>query len=131
LSAAFVDSSCLVAILLGEPPGTRTGRIFRRYDRLFASNLLEAEVCAAARRERVVLARPSVFQDLLWVLPDRALGVQIDRVLDTGYLRGADVWHLACALLLRDRIPELEFLTLDEPQAALAGALGFPTPLAR
>lgn len=129
MTAAYVDSSFLVAVLFGEPTGGEVGRMLPTYERLFASNLLEAEVCSAARREGVTLVRPGVFQDLLWVLPGRPLGAEIDVALGAGYLRGADVWHVACALYVRADVPELEFLTLDGPQRTVAAALGFPTPV--
>ena len=129
MSVAYVDSSCIVAIVFGEAAGIGTGRRLRRYDHLFASNLLEAEVCSAAEREGVVLARPAVFQDILWVLPSRPLSPEIDRTVAAGYLRGADLWHVATALYLKEHFPELEFLTLDQPQADVAARLGFVTPL--
>lgn len=129
LTAAYVDSSCLVAVLFGEPTAAGVGGMLASHARLFASNLLEAEVCAAARREGIALQRPGVFQDLLWVLPSRPLGAEIDAVLGAGYLRGADLWHVACAVYVRAEVPGLEFLTLDGPQRAVAAALGFPAPV--
>ena len=129
MTAAYVDSSCLVAVLLGEPAGAEIGRMLASYGRLFASNVLEAEVCSAARREGVTLARPGIFQDLLWVPPGRPLGAEIDMVLGVGYLRGADLWHVACALYVRADVPELEFFTLDGPQRAVATELEFQAPV--
>jgi predicted nucleic acid-binding protein len=129
LTAAYVDSSCLVAVLLEESPGAAARRALARYDQLCSSNLLEAEVASAARREGVTLRRASIFQDLFWVLPDRPLSVEMDRALAAGYLRGADLWHIAMALFLRDQLPEIEFLTLDGPQRQVASTLGFKTPL--
>lgn len=129
MTAAYVDSSWLVAVLLGESTSGDAGRMLASDQRLFASNLLEAEVCSAARRERVTLARPGVFQDLLWVLPARSLGTEIDTALGGGYLRGAALWHVACALYVRAEVPELEFLTLDGSQRTVAAALGFPAPV--
>ena len=54
--------------------------------------------------------------------PEQEVG---QAVLDAGQLRGADAWHLACALYLSPEPRELEFLTLDGRQAAVAVALGF------
>ena len=51
-------------------------------------------------------------------------------VLRQGYVRGADLWHLACAAFLRRDLSSLEFLTLDARQGVVARALGFETPLA-
>lgn len=49
----------------------------------------------------------------------------MSRALEVGYLRGADLWHVACALYLVEDAPELSFLTRDERQSAVAEALGF------
>lgn len=41
-------------------------------------------------------------------------------------LRGADLWHLALAIGLRDHTPELIFLTFDERLKTSARGEGFP-----
>jgi len=79
------------------------------------------------------LARESVDdvalrQRIDWVIPDRPLAPEIGRALEIGYLRGADLWHVACALFLEPHPRELEFATLDKRQKAAAGTLGFPAP---
>jgi hypothetical protein len=56
------------------------------------------------------------------------LSTEITRVLSAGYLRGADLWHVATALYLRTDLPDIDFLTLDQPQRAVAATLGFKTP---
>ena len=96
----------------------------RRYE-LFASNLVEAELRAAAARERVELDA-DLLTWLDWVLPDRPLTDELTRVLSAGYLRGADAWHLACALYLAGDPADLPFLTLDGRQRVVARRLGFP-----
>lgn len=65
-----------------------------------------------------------------WILPDRPLGEELARALGAGYLRGADLWHVACALYLAGAIGStVEFLTLDARQRAVASALGLPAPV--
>ena len=59
------------------------------------------------------------------MLPDRTLSAEIGRVLAAAGLRGADLWHLACALYLEPEPDELVFLTLDPPQRTAASRLGF------
>lgn len=78
-------------------------RRLERMKRLLASNVLEAELLAAARREGVDLD-PS-FLGAIWILPD---------------------WHLATALFLAEDPSSLVFPTLDERQRDAAGSLGFP-----
>jgi hypothetical protein len=129
MKIGYVDSSCVVAVLLTEAASPRVGRTLGGFDRLYASNLLEAEVLSVAHREGLDADRAMLFGDLRWVSPSRALSAEIDRALAAGYLRGADLWHVANALYLRPDIPDLEFLSLDGPQAEVAARLGFRTPL--
>ena len=60
-----------------------------------------------------------------WILPTRPIGKEIETVLSVGYVRGADLWHLACALYVTKRTSELAFVTLDQRQRDVAEALGF------
>lgn len=48
-------------------------------------------------------------------------------VLGTGYLRGADLWHVATALYVSPDPSELAFVTVDTRQGTAAEALGFVT----
>ena len=45
--------------------------------------------------------------------------------LRIGYLRGADLWHIATALYMFDEPSDITFLTLDRRQGDVAAALGF------
>jgi predicted nucleic acid-binding protein len=125
LARAFVDTSCLVAIALGERGSPAVAARLKRFEELFASNLLEAELRATLARERVTID-PDVLTWLDWVFPDRPLTQELSRVFAAGYLRGADAWHVACALHMSENPEEVTFLTLDRPQRAIARRLGFP-----
>jgi len=130
LSAAYVDSSFAVAIVLGEPRARNLVRIVERFDEIVASDLLLAEVLSAAAREGVPLeAVLEALEDLSLVLPDRTLRAEIQEILALGRLRGADLWHLACAMFVAGEArSEVSFLSRDEPQRRLARRLGFPSP---
>ena len=130
MSAAYVDSSFAVAIVLGEPRARNLVRIVERFDEIVASDLLLAEVLSAAAREGVPLeAVLEALEDLSLVLPDRTLRAEIQEILALGRLRGADLWHLACAMFVAGEArSEVSFLSRDEPQRRLARRLGFPSP---
>lgn len=64
---------------------------------------------------------------MTWILPDRSLQPEIEQTIAAGYLRGADLWHVACALFLVNDPREIAFLTRDERQRSVAKALGFKT----
>ena len=84
----------------------------REHDVLLSSNLLEAELRATLVREAAEV--------------DEALfSVEIIRVLRAGYLRGADLWHLATAMYVTPEPRDLTFLTLDRRQEEVAEELGF------
>jgi hypothetical protein len=125
LKAAFVDTSCLVAIAFGEAGSARVAARLAAYEAVFASGLLEAELKAALLREGVPGEPLVLLPGLDWVYPDRPLTPEIDRVLEAGYVKGADAWHLACALYLAPAGEDLHFETLDTRQRAVAAKLGF------
>jgi hypothetical protein len=116
-----------VALLFGEA-GTRAvrGRL-ESCARLYSANQLEAELRAELVRERVAW-QADLVAGIGWVLPARRLTDEIAHVLEAGYLRGADLWHVACALHLHRALGELEFLTLDSTQREVAAAAGLSAP---
>jgi predicted nucleic acid-binding protein len=124
--AAYVDSSCLVAIRFDEAGGRAMSKRLESLDRIFSSNLLEAEFLAALAREHAEDDN-GLLDRLTWILPTRRLGAEITRILRAGYLRGPDLWHLATALYLVEEPAELPFITLDARQREVAAVLGFPT----
>lgn len=124
LSVAYVDTSFLVAIAFGERGAKSSARRLDGFDELLSSNLLEAELRSAFRREEVPFEQ-NLLSWITWVLPDRSLGREMARVLEAGYVRGADLWHLAAALYLVEDPRELSFLTLDDRQRKVAETLGF------
>ena len=127
MARAYVDTSCLVSVLLNERGSTDVRRRLGRFDELLASTFLEAELRATLHRERVSTL-PPILTGLTWILPNRPLGPEITRVLAAGYVRGADCWHLATALYAAQDPASLAFLTLDQSQAAVGGKLGFAIP---
>lgn len=129
MKAAYVDSSCVVAAAFAEPPGAAVVARMAEYDELLSSNLLAAELMASARREGVDLPAEWL-APFSWILPLRPLHAELQAVLGEGYLRGADLWHVACALYVARDPGELDFLTLDSRQARVAAGVGLrvPTP---
>ena len=126
MPVAYVDTSCLVLIAFRERGASALTRKLEGFDDLFSSNLLEAELRAACSREEVE-SDPVILSAVSWVIPDRPLSAEIARVLEAGYVRGADCWHLVTGLFLVEDPAEISFLTLDKRQAQVARALGFRT----
>jgi predicted nucleic acid-binding protein len=124
VSLAYVDTSVLVAIALGEPGADDVARELATFRRIAASPLLDAELRSAMRREGRTLVE-SIVEQVTWVLPQRELTPEIRRVFDVGYLRGADCLHLASALYIATDPAATTFLTLDSRQRTVAKALGF------
>lgn len=125
MSTAYVDTSCLVAIAFAEAGWESVARELEVFDALLSSTLLEAELRSVLEREgRQPLAEP-LLAELSWVHPPRALSQELQRVITHGYLKGADLWHLACALYTANDPDELTFASLDQRQATVAAELGF------
>ena len=124
MSVAYVDTSALVAVLFDEPGGVELGSRLETFSHVVSSNLLESELRSALQGEGVAYG-----EDLLgavkWVLPERPLGPEFAAVLQAGYLRGADLWHVATALYLAQDPSEVTFVTRDRRQQAAASLLGF------
>ena len=126
MTDAFIDSSVAVSLALREPTAAAMMLRLAPFNAMYASDLLEAELRSVCRREQVDL-ETSLLNELEVVLPTRTLVSEITRVLDAGYVRGADCWHLATALYLAPDPGELTFVTLDVRQREVAKALGFAT----
>ena len=124
MSVAFLDTSYLVAIALDESDAPALLRRLNAFGRVSASVLLEAELQSTLKREMRPLDE-RLIERIIWVHTERPLGPEIGRVLDKGYLRGADCFHLASALYLSPQPFAMTFLTLDTRQRAVAKALGF------
>jgi hypothetical protein len=122
---AYVDTSCLVAIAFAEGGATKMAGRLGRMDRLFASNLLEGELRSALTREGLSVDPAGLLSGITWVYPNRPLSAEFERVTAEGYVKGADLWHLACALFLTPEPKALAFLTLDKRQEEIARKLGF------
>lgn len=130
MKAAYVDTSLLLAIVFDEPGASTLLRSLSRYEQAFSSDLLTAETLSAAARERLdVAAVTHALDTVALVLPHRSLDREVQEVLGHGYIRGADVWHLACAVFLADGArSELAFLSRDVAQRRIARRLGFNAP---
>ena len=124
---AYVDTSVLTAIAFDEPGAVAYAQRLDEFDRLISSNLLEAELRAAFAHENL-LFQESMIAGIEWILPNRTLAPEFARVLETGYLPGADLWHVATALYVFPPLGGLSFVTLDARQSAVAQALGFQVP---
>jgi hypothetical protein len=126
LTVAYVDSSCLVSVAFGEAAAKRVGGRLLGFDRLVSSNLLEAELRSALIREGTSADPGALLEGIGWIFPDRPLTREYERIAAAGHVKGADLWHLACALFIDPDAGELSFLTLDRRQGEVAAALGFP-----
>jgi len=97
MTVAYVDNSALIAVAFDESVGMDMANRLMKIPHLLSSNLLEAELRSAFSREGVDLPQ-SLLSGLNWVFPDRPLESEIMAILRVGYLRGADLWHVASAL---------------------------------
>jgi predicted nucleic acid-binding protein len=130
VTTAYLDSSVLLSIAFREPTATGLQRILGRYDRLVSSDLIVAECLSAAQREEIDHETMlTTLRPIALILLSRSLAREMREALDEGPLRGADLWHVACAMFLAaDARAEVAFLSRDQPQRRLAKRVGFQTP---
>lgn len=126
MAVAYLDTSALVAVALGEPSGGAMAERLNAFTGIMSSNLLEAELRSVYAREKRRFEAIRL-TGIEWVMPNRPLSPEIALVLDTGYMRGADLWHLASALFIAPDPGAMFFVTLDKRQQAAASILGFQT----
>ena len=119
-----MDTSAIIAVEFNEPGGHEVLERLNEFTTLMSLNLLEAEVRSVYMRD----GRPfteEALSNIEWIVPDTPLSAELDIASQAGYLRGADLWHVATALYIFDEPPEVTFLTLDRRQGEVAAALGF------
>lgn len=124
MKSAYVDTSAVVAIAFGETGAETLSRRLSGFGRVYSSNLLEAELLSVSQRKRRAFPEHLVSR-FHWVVPTRRLTAELGVVLGAGYVRGADLWHLACALYVAPDPSKLSFITRDERQADVAATLRF------
>ena len=123
---AYIDTSAILAIEFGEADAPYAKERIDHASTLIASNLMEAEVRSAMRRLGTGLD-PKLISDVDWVYPNRPLTPEFDVILRAGYLRGADLWHVAVALFASPDPSQISFITLDMRQRNVARDIGFQT----
>ena len=123
---AYVDTSAVLAIEFDEVNAPYAIERIDRASKLVSSNLMEAELRSAMRRQGIELD-PKIISDVGWVHPDRPLTLEFEVALRAGYLRGADLWHVAVALYVSPDPSQISFVTLDGRQRKVAQELGFQT----
>ena len=125
---AYVDTSAILSIVFEEPDWEITAHRLAEFPVLLSSNLLEAEMRSAFEREGMAFDAGSVSR-IGWVNPTRPLGREMaEAIANGGYLKGADLWHVAVALFLDESVPgKLSFITLDDRQRVVATNMGLET----
>jgi predicted nucleic acid-binding protein len=125
-SLVYIDTSVLVSVFFKEDVSSKYLNFFSKKYQLISSSLMLAEFYSVLNREKVEIA---FSQDLLSYIQIINLIDDLDyylkEVLDHGYLKGADLFHLAVAHQLSPYGEELFFLTADKQQARIATKLGF------
>ena len=123
---AYIDSSAILAIEFREDGFQSVLDRIGDHADIIASNLVEAEIRAAEAREGRTFNQP-LHSNITWIYPNRPLTTEFDRVLRVGYLRGADLWHVAVALYAAPDPSQISFITLDMRQRDIARKIGFQT----
>lgn len=126
MAFAYADTSALVAVQFAEPTRSAYLRVFRAQRRLVTTTLAQAELWATMIREQEPLdSTDRLLQRLEIFVPPDDLASECREALSVGYLRGADLWHVASAMRLAGKHrKQLTFCTGDAQQAKIAGQVG-------
>lgn len=123
---AYVDSSVVIALIFDEPEAKKFQKDLANYKIIFSSNILEAEVYSACRREgRAFAAAKEFIDNVSLYFSDRSYEPEYQTIARLGYLRGADALHLATAMDFDPGCKKTVFFTADEQQKKLAQLIGF------
>jgi predicted nucleic acid-binding protein len=130
----YLDSSTVLRVLLRQP---KPLKVWARWERAYASELLHVEACRVIDRLRLegaldddgvadVREELARIESALATLPlSRPVADRASLPMAT-VVRTLDALHLASAMLLRERLGiALVFATHDPQQARAARALGF------
>ncbi|MEI6805931.1 MAG: type II toxin-antitoxin system VapC family toxin [Myxococcaceae bacterium] len=127
MNVVYVDTSVLVSLFFEDSDSNnRFSRLLKEADEVVSSVLIEAEFLSVILREKINLsAGVDYLKQISLVIPDRSISKELGVIFSKAYVRGADAFHLACALYLDPKASELQFLTADIQQQKAAQALGF------
>lgn len=117
--------------MFSETGSSRIEKTLHKYSRCLSHHLIEAELRSVGVREEISESEVVAYiapLDLLY--PTTEIRNSIRAVLQEGYLRGADLLHVAAAHSLSNTVGvTIAFLTLDKQQGAIASKLGLDNPL--
>ena len=120
----YVDTSVLVSVLFNERGASFFWGTLDE-NKILSSFLTEAELYSAAKRVGVFPERvDAMLGHIEFFSPSYSLQKEYRKIYKAGYCKGADTYHLACALDLSEKIPGLQFLSADRKQTDLAKKMG-------
>jgi predicted nucleic acid-binding protein len=125
---AYLDTSAFLALVFRQSGYKQIEKILENVEQVLTTDLLMSEATSVFVRERgdFEVLKTSL-GGLLFITAELSVPL-LESVLRAGWLRGADLYHLAAAFWLTDSKPKnIYFLTLDEQQNRVAGKLGFKT----
>lgn len=129
MTSYYVDTSVILAIAFSESTSSKYKQILLSAEDILSSHLLEAEFLSAIAREKVASTEMiSILDNISFVIPNRSMREEYKKIFQSGYCKGSDAFHIACALFLDPEASELHFLTADEQQRKVALGLGFKSP---
>jgi predicted nucleic acid-binding protein len=125
LKAAYIDSSVIIAASLNQL--TKSDKFFEiceEYE-FFSSYLLAAETYSAMKREKFPLKVAQPFIERANFLSRPIHAELFKKGLKKAYVRGADLYHIATALLIRENYSsQISFFSLDSKQSEVAKKCG-------
>lgn len=121
----YVDTSVILSKLFGEPVKFDWEKLKNRT--IFSCSLIYYETISACARENLDLEDAnSLLNSIDIISPNSILRKETEKILSVGFLKGADLKHVATAVWLSKGEPKnLHFLSFDKQQSLVAKKLGF------
>lgn len=126
----YIDTSFLLAIIMGEPNATRYTRVWDSCDDRYSSQLLWAECIVTLRRLGVYEERSELAGAMLGGITAFAYNgtivQRIEREAALSRCRTLDAIHVASALELNDHGGDFVIASLDERMRDVASSVSLP-----
>ena len=127
----YLDTSAWIAWKFKQAGSDIFKKIALDSDTVISCPLFVSEYVSFLKRNEI-LSQTRYEEELdfiRWIFPAVPLFKEYSQCGKLGFLRGADLYHIATALwFAQDRPSELIFLTCDLKQKEAAKKLGFKTP---
>lgn len=123
---SYLDTSAFLACVFGQAGGLKLINRLKSSQEVLSDILLLSEAASCFTREKVSLDQ--LERMISWInLVSIPINFKtVKKIIQHGYVKGADLHHLCCAYTLADGAnSQITFVSMNMKQLAVAKSLGF------